>query len=104
MVSKLQHGYNGKAKTTPLDKEDLKHLPIAIIDQNDMCTYKDSACYICMIPYEVGHQVLVARCGHYGHLDCFRKWLNISMECPFCKQLQTKTNIMDFPSEERKSF
>ena len=45
-------------------------------------------CVICMNPLDVEQlkQRMVTPCGHFFHEACLRRWMDIKMECPTCRQ------------------
>lgn len=49
------------------------------------CENEDNMCSICFEDLDIDPDIRKLSCGHWFHVNCIKKWLEISSACPFCR-------------------
>ena len=81
-----QHLYEEHTTNPKLKKIHANLLSLILMRTEAMNKYdKVEDCPICLEPISK-MKLWEGNCGHRFHIDCIRKWSNIKMKCPLCKE------------------
>jgi len=73
----------GDAKSHGASKEEIRSLPVTIVEEADEDLYR---CSICLSDFEKGDTLKTLPCFHKYHLDCIDQWLIKKKTCPVCQK------------------
>eukprot|EP00397_Hematodinium_sp_SG-2012_P013867 GEMP01014092.1.p1 GENE.GEMP01014092.1~~GEMP01014092.1.p1 ORF type:complete len:352 (+),score=51.50 GEMP01014092.1:118-1173(+) len=85
----LRHAYQrGWLQTTEGAPKGTSNKLLTVDVSNDVkfCETKDDGCSVCLDDFSPATTVVKKTpCGHYFHLQCIDKWLQVSRHCPICR-------------------
>jgi len=63
-------------------KNIIEKLPTFTVEKEDQV----KSCCVCLCETEIGSEVRKLPCGHYFHVECIDKWLELNKTCPIDKK------------------